>query len=131
MTRSFLISFFLFCFCISCSKKQVASKEEVFSMAYAIDPKIELVIPDSISSTVVNCSDYDPPCAHGHKVRIKKIDLIALEYLDAKMALSVAKKINGYAYYNWVFDLATGEPVLERFIEKAYGVKKARSLDAK
>ena len=131
MTKIFFNAFLLCLLTAACSKKQVASKEEVFSMAYAVDSKIELVIPDSISSTVVNCSDYDPPCAHGHKVRIKKLDLIAIEFLDSKTALNVAKKINGYAYYNWVFDLATGEPVLERFVEKAYGIKKARSLEAK
>ena len=82
------------------------------------DPDLKVIIPGSISETVVDCNEYTPACRYGLKVIVKNISLKALFYDDQKNALSAAKRFNGYISRNWALDDVRGEPILERYVVK-------------
>lgn len=87
------------------------------------DPGMTFVLPRNMNEGV-HCSDYTPPCHSGHIVKVKNLDVIALEYMTEEEAINSARKIKGYYVRNWTFDDVTGEPILERFVEEALKAKK-------
>lgn len=107
----------------SCSKELRYTKEELFALAREGDPGMSLVLPGSMSEGI-NCSDYTPSCQSAHIVKVKNLDMFALEYMTEEEARSAARKIKGYCLRNWVFDDVTGEPVLERFVVEVLKAKK-------
>jgi hypothetical protein len=102
--------------------------KEFLEMARKGDPDLKLIIPASISETLVHCSDYTPSCRYGLKVVIKKIQLKALYFDHQKDALEVGKRVKGYVARNWVLDDVAGEPILERFVVKYLNAVKASEL---
>ena len=72
----------------------------------------------------VRCDEYTPPCYSGHIVKIKNLDMLALEYLSQTEAMEAAKKYRGYYTGNWFFDDVAGEPLLEEFVSKHLDAKK-------
>lgn len=122
MKNVYLLLVFLFA---ACSEEHV-SRQELVQVAMKAESDIHLVMPDKIDVPVVDCHQYDPPCFTGHKVKIKGLELVALEYQENKQAFMVAKEINGLVYMNWVFDQVIGEPILERFVKNNFNAVKAR-----
>ena len=112
----------------SCFSSEKVPREIIMAKAREADPELELVMPESLDVPVVDCKSYVPRCFAGYKVKVKKIALIALEYENDEQALRAAKRINGYVHGNWAFDQVTGEPILERFVQKTFGAVKARDL---
>ena len=45
--------------------------------------------------------------------------MICVEYQKADQALAFGQTIDGYVVKNWLFDQVTGEPILEKFVQKA------------
>lgn len=107
----------------ACSKKLRYSKEELYSKAKDADPEVSLILPKSISEGV-SCADYGAGCLAGHIVRVKNLDLIAVEFMTEEEAIYAAKKYRGYYVRNWLLDDVTGEPVLEKFVVEALEAKK-------
>jgi hypothetical protein len=126
------LSLFILLFSISsCSEEEEKpnySNGEFLKMARIGDPDLKLIIPSSISETLVQCSDYTPSCRYGLKVIVKKIQLKALFFDHQKDALEAALRIKGYVARNWVLDDVAGEPILERYVIKHLGAKKASEL---
>ena len=92
-------------------------------MALKADPTATVLLPKSISQGV-SCSDYPAGCLSAHLVQVQNLDFIAIEFNNQAQAQSAAKKINGWYSRNWIFDDVTGEPTLERFVQKALEAKK-------
>lgn len=84
----------------------------------AVDATYKLILPKSIEEGAVSCASYFEGCLSAHIFQVQKLDFIALEYDTHANAERVAKKLSGYVLENWVFDDVTGEPVLEKVLQK-------------
>ncbi len=124
----------LLCFCfilLSCtSDKELPnySNQDFLAMGREGDPDLKVIIPTSITETVVNCNEYTPACRYGLKVIVKNIEMRALFYDSQKDALKAALRRKAYISRNWVLDEVNGEPVLERFAMKYLKAKKASEV---
>jgi len=92
-------------------------------MAQEVDPSVAVVLPRNINEGV-SCTSYSEGCHSAHIVKIRNLDIIAVEFMNQDQAILCAKKIRGFYSRNWVFDDVTGEPILEKFVEKNLGAKK-------
>lgn len=108
---------------VSCTKELKYSKEELYSKSKAADDSTTFIIPKNMAEGVV-CSDYPEGCLSAHIVQIKKLDLIAVEFMTEEQAIYAAKKKRGYYIRNWLLDDVTGEPVLEKFVTESLEAKK-------
>lgn len=113
---------------LSCSEKSSWSEADLYQMAIKIEPKIEIILPKDISSGV-RCSDYTAGCIRGKRAKLRRVLLTVVEFENEELAKKAAFHIGQYQAKNWVFDDVTGEPVLEDFVQKAFGAKKITSLD--
>ena len=110
----------IFLFLVSCTKKDpIYTKEDLFFMARDKDPKAELILPSNINEAI-DCSEYGEGCHAGHKVMIRGLEMIAVEFDTHENALIAAKSIKAWVARNWLFDDVTGEPVLEKFMIEAF-----------
>lgn len=116
----YIILFLTIC---ACTKELKYTKEELYKMARVGDPAMEFILPKSMDQGV-QCSDYTEGCVSGHTVKIKHLEMIAVEFDSEAHAIAAAKKIRGYYTRNWVFDDATGEPTLEEFVQKYLEAKR-------
>lgn len=107
----------------SCTKEVRYSKEQLLKRAQAADSSVTLILPRSINDGV-SCSAYTDGCMSGHTVKVKNLELIAVEFGTEEQARYAAKKIRGYYTKNWVFDDVTGEPVLEEFVSRVLDAQK-------
>ncbi len=107
----------------SCTKEVKYSKEALLDKAKAVDPSITVILPKSMAEGVT-CSEYSEGCLSAHIVRIKNLDLIAVEFMSQGEAILAAKKFRGYYTHNWMLDDVTGEPVLEKFVTEHLEAKK-------
>lgn len=101
----------------------------VLDMAKEVEPNLRVMVPESFDKPVVDCKLYKPACKAGYKIKLRGMMIMPLEYTNYKDAYDCARRINAYWVKNWVFDDIIGEPILERFIEKTYGAKKAREVE--
>lgn len=99
----------------SCTKEVKYSKEALLDMAQDADPSVTVVLPKNMAEGI-HCSDYSEGCLAGHTVRVKNLDMIAVEFTTEAQAIYAAKKFRGYYLRNWFFDDVSGEPVLEKFV---------------
>lgn len=118
-----LIAILLSILSASCTKQLKYSKEELFALAQKSDPTVSLILPKSITEGVT-CVDYSAGCLSAHIVRVKNLDLIAVEFLTMEDAMYAAKKFRGYYVRNWLLDDVSGEPILEKFATEALKAKK-------
>ena len=120
MRFTFLIlSLFLF----SCTKELKYTKESLLAKAQAVDPSVTVILPRTMNEGV-NCADYPDGCQSAHIVKIKNLEMIAVEFMDTDQAIFAAKKIRGYYSRNWLFDDVTNEPILEKFVTEHLEAKK-------
>jgi hypothetical protein len=111
-----------------CEEKQLLpNKVDIYNLTTAIDPNFKLIIPKDMNSGI-KCSDYGDGCVSAYSGTVLALNMIFIEFASENSALIAAQKIDAYIYKNWVFDDVTGEPELERFVIKAYGAQKARSI---
>lgn len=120
MTRFFL--FVILIVNLSCNKEEVYSKEALLKLAQVADPSVTLILPRSMTDGV-QCTDYPEGCLSAHIVRVKQLDLIAVEFLSQKDAIYAAKKVRGYYLRNWLLDDVKGEPLLEKFVTEKLKAK--------
>lgn len=107
----------------SCTKEVKYSKEELLKIAMKADPSVSFILPRSMSEGVT-CAEYTEGCLSAHTVKVKGLDLIAVEFTDKEHAIRAAKKYRGFYSRNWFFDDVRGEPVLERFVIEHLEAKK-------
>lgn len=107
----------------SCTKEVKYSKETLLSKAQAVDPTITVILPKSMAEGVT-CAEYSEGCLSAHIVRVKNLDLIAVEFMSQGEAILAAKKFRGYYTHNWLLDDVAGEPVLEKFVTEHLEAKK-------
>lgn len=117
--RSLLLFSFFFALC-SCSGPDTWSEMDLYKLAVKVDPQIEIILPKDISSGV-RCSDYPPGCIRGKRAKLKRVVMTVVEFENEKLAKEAAFNIGQYYAKNWVFDDVAGEPVLEYFVDKAFG----------
>jgi hypothetical protein len=114
---------FLSILAASCTKELKYTKEALLKKAQAVDPSVTVVLPRTMAEGVT-CSEYSAGCQSAHIVRIKQLDLIAVEFTSEAEALYAAKKFKGYYVRNWLLDDVRGEPILEQFVTKHLKAKK-------
>lgn len=107
----------------SCTKEVKYSKEALLKRAQAADPTVSFILPRSINDGI-SCSAYTDGCMSGHTVKVRNLELIAVEFGTEEQARYAARKIRGYYTKNWVFDDVTGEPILEEFVSRVLDAKK-------
>lgn len=107
---------------VSCTKEVKYSKEDLLALAQKADPSVTVILPNSLTEGV-SCTDYPEGCTSAHIVRVKQLDLIAVEFQSEAQAIFAAKKVRGYYLRNWLLDDVRGEPLLEEF---AVGKLKAK-----
>lgn len=113
--------------CLSCNEDdKTFSKDDILSMGAKVDEKFKFVVPARIGTVLVNCNEYRPKCLIGYKAKAMLIEFNALFYDNSKDAQMSAKTFDGYQSSNWAFDYVAGEPVLERFVQKAFNAKKVK-----
>lgn len=118
-----LIVMILSCLGASCTKEVKYSKEALLKKAQDADPSVSVILPRSINEGVT-CGEYSEGCLSAHIVRVKQLDLIAVEFNNQANAIYAAKKFRGYYVRNWMLDDVTGEPVLEKFVTEKLEAKK-------
>lgn len=118
-----LIVTVLSCLGASCTKEVKYSKEALLAKAQEADPSVTVILPNSLTEGVT-CSEYSEGCLSAHIVRVKGLDLIAVEFNTQDQAIYAAKKFRGYYVRNWLLDDVSGEPVLEDFATKNLEAKK-------
>ncbi len=123
--RLFIFPFFILLSILSasCTKEVRYSKEDLLKKAQAAEPSVQLILPRTINDGI-SCSAYTEGCVSGHTVKVKDLDLIAVEFMTEEQAKYAAKKIRGYYVRNWIFDDVTGEPLLEEFVSRVLDAKK-------
>lgn len=122
--KTFLFSLFsLSILSASCTKEVKYSKEALLALAQKADPTVTAVLPKTMA-TGISCSDYSTGCLSAHIVRVKGLELIAVEYMSREDAIASAKKFRGYYIRNWMLDDVTGEPILEGFVVKELKAQK-------
>lgn len=107
----------------SCTKEVKYTKEELFARTKAADPTAALVLPKDLKGSV-SCGEYSEGCMSTHIVRVKDLELIAVEFSSTEQAIYAAKKYRGYYVRNWFLDDVAGEPVLEKFVTENLEAKK-------
>lgn len=107
----------------SCTKELKYSKEELLSKAQAGESSVQYILPKSINEGI-SCSNYSEGCLSGHTVKVKNLEMIAVEFQNEEQAKYGAKKIRGFYSRNWVFDDVAGEPLLEEFVLRVLDAKK-------
>lgn len=114
--RVLLFIFLVFSF--GCTKKEkLLNKMDILKLVWKADKTAKLIKPKDITGGI-KCSNYGPGCKAGHTGRIIGLEMIFLEFDSEKNAKVEALKIDGYYYKNWVYDDVSGEPDLEKFVEK-------------
>ncbi len=123
--RLFIFPFFISLSILSaaCTKEVKYSKEALLAKAQAADSTVQLILPRSMNDGI-SCSAYTEGCVSGHTVKVKNLDMIAVEFMTEQQAKYAAKKIRGYYVGNWIFDDVTGEPILEEFVSRVLDAKK-------
>ncbi len=108
----------------SCETKELKyNKEELYIKAWKADPNVSFVLPKSITEGVT-CDDYGEGCLSAHIVKVKNLELIAVEFMTEANAIYASKKFRGYYTRNWMFDDVTGEPSLEKFVSEHLEAKR-------
>lgn len=100
---------------ISCNKELKYTKEDILKLAQKNDPTVTVILPQSMTEGI-HCSEYSEGCIAGHIIRIKKLDMIGVEFVTEEQAILAAKKVRGFYSRNWLFDDVKGEPILEKFV---------------
>lgn len=98
-------------------------------MGIEADPTIELVgISNNEEHRRILCKNYGEGCVKGtgRRIKIKKVEVIAIMFKTTADAKKEALKINQYYARNWVFDDVKGEPIQEKFLIDTYN-----AIDAK
>ncbi len=107
----------------ACTKEQKYTKEQLYKIAVAAEPTVTFILPSGMK-TGPSCTDYAEGCVGAHTVRVRGLDLIAVEFETTAQAVYAAKKIRGYYVLNWLLDDVTGEPILEKFATESLEAKK-------
>jgi hypothetical protein len=107
----------------SCTKEVKYSKEGLLFKALKYDPSISFILPKGMSEGVT-CAEYSEGCLSAHVVRIKNLDMIAVEFMTEADAILAAKKFRGYYVRNWLLDDVVGEPGLEKFVKEGLDAKR-------
>jgi hypothetical protein len=112
----FLMLVFLTSF-VSCKKEEpIYTKEQLYNLAREHDSNMSFILPKSMQDGI-KCESYTEGCQSGHIVKIRGVELIAVEFLTHQQAKEAANKYRGYHLRNWMFDDVTGEPLLEDFMK--------------
>ena len=118
--------FFLFLIISSsCTKESRYSSSEMWKLAFKADPSIELILITEPTKRIL-CENYQAKgCifGSGKRIKVRLVELIAIEFATETDARNAAKTYNQYYAKNWFFDEVKGEPVLESFIKNVYGAK--------
>lgn len=107
----------------SCTKELKYTKEDLYLMAVKAEPTTQLILPKSMTEGV-SCADYTSGCLSAHIVRVKNLDMIAVEFMTTDEAIFAAKKFRGLYTRNWLLDDVVGEPILETFAADVLKAKK-------
>ena len=125
MKRIFLLILaFIF---VSCGDDPTYSKPQMWELGRKSDPDMELVLPKDIESGI-KCSQYGAGCLGGVTVKVKKLEMIFVEYENFDQAYDQALALDAYIIRNWLIDDVKGEPILEDFVSAAFQAVPARSL---
>lgn len=107
----------------ACNKELKYSKEQLLKLAQEADSSVTYVLPRSMQDGI-NCQNYPEGCVSGHTVKVRGLEMIAVEFSTEAEAKYAALKVRGYYSRNWLFDDVKGEPLLEAFVEKHLNAKK-------
>jgi hypothetical protein len=108
---------------VSCTKELKYTKEELLKLAQSADSSVTVILPKTMADGV-QCTDYSQGCLSAHIVKVKNLELIAVEFMTEADALYAAKKFRGFYIRNWLLDDVTGEPELEKFVTDHLQAKK-------
>lgn len=118
----FILILFSFVSCFESEK--LLSKEELEVLGKRESRDFEYMIPTGITTKLVDCNLYRPKCTIGYRIKVKLLEFNALYYENQKDAILSAKTFDGYYSFNWAFDYVRGEPILERYVVRAFQAKK-------
>ncbi|GAB4022624.1 MAG: hypothetical protein Fur0010_25850 [Bdellovibrio sp.] len=113
----------------SCSKEGPKFTQlQIIDMARKIEPDLEEVQFDLNKTDDphrVICKNYGAGCVPntGKRLKIRKVQLIILEFENEEAAKEEAMRINQWYSKNWLFDNVTDEPVLIDFVKKAFDAR--------
>ncbi len=125
MTRT-KVSPLLLCLSIlsaACTKELRYTKEELLARTQAADPTATVILPRNMEEGA-SCMSYTSGCVSAHTVKVRQLELIAVEFMSTTEAIHAAKKYRGFYLRNWFLDDVSGEPSLERFVVEKLEAKK-------
>ena len=107
-------------------EKRTYLEHELLKLAVAVEPKIEIILPKDLESGV-KCEDYggkEAGCVNGKRAKLRKVVITLVQFQTEDQAKLIAEKIDQYYKFNWLFDDVRGEPVLEYFVQQAFGAER-------
>ena len=125
---NFFIIFLMGILLSGCWYEKTYSKEDLYKIGKKKDSQLNFTKRDDIVESILSCHSYGRYCQSVFSLSYRGVSFICVEYGDAQRALEVAEIINAYVVRNWLLDHVTGEPILERFVQGAWGAKKVKSL---
>lgn len=123
--REFVI--ILFIILASCSKEGSVSWPTLRSRAQKAESSFSIVLAEKIGGGPKCVGEtpslsYSEGCQKVIRVKVKDIDFLFVGFENAEQAKKEAKRLNQVYYHNWVIDEVRGEPPLEAFVKKTFGV---------
>ncbi len=109
-----------------CEKEIPYYQEDMYNMALTEDPDAKPVLGDLAETTLNLCEKlkYGDGCMKVVRAEVLKFQIIFVEFNSFDAARKEAKRIDQWYVRNWVIDDVTGEPPLERFVQKVYQAKR-------
>lgn len=114
----------------SCSKSPSYTQREFMNAIERADPSAEQVpIPNTEPHRRVICENYGNGCVDGsgRRVRIRKVELIAIMFETEELARKEAERLDQYYVRNWLLDNTRNEPVLIDFVTNELGASPGRA----
>ena len=112
---------------LGCGENLRYNKFELYQLGQHHDPELKIMLPESIKKGL-DCQHYGAGCLGVFKIKHREVAMICVEYQKADQALAFGQTIDSYVVKNWLFDQVTGEPILEKFVHKAFAAQRARTL---
>ena len=117
----------LFIILASCSNEGTVSWPTLRSRAQKGEPSFSIVLAEKIGGGPKCIGEtpslsYSEGCQKVIRVKVKDIDFLFVGFENAEQAKKEAQRLNQVNYHNWVIDEVRGEPPLEAFVEKTFGI---------
>ena len=111
---------------LGCWESTQYTRREFYQLGKKSAPQLKIVRPGE-EERWSSCFDYGRGCEEILNLSYQGVSFICVRYQDAGQAIQFGRSIDAYVAKNWLLDDVSGEPILERFVQRAWKAQKARA----